>query len=314
MNPIEQLLNKNAPLFLTDGGLETDIIFHDGIDLPNFASFVLLDSDDGRDALQRYYRRYIEIAMESGTGFVLETPTWRANLGWADAMGLSSEQMRDVNRNGLAFVRAIRDEYASAGTPFIISGNIGPAADGYVVGETMSIDEAASLHSMQVEAFASHGADVVTAITMTYPEEAAGIVRAANTAGIPVVIGFTTETDGLLPNGQTLKSAIEQVDAATDGGPAYYMVNCAHTDHFSDVLEDGAEWMRRIRGVRSNASRLSHAELDECEELDDGNPQEFGELYRELLERFPELVVFGGCCGTDKRHIAATAQSLARAA
>lgn len=311
MNATDLLKGSGSGLFLSDGGLETDIIFHDGIDLPNFASFVLLDSDDGRDALQRYYRRYIDIAKNTGHGFVLETPTWRANLGWADAMGLDREQMIDVNRRGLEFVQAIREEYADSDVPFIVSGNIGPAADGYVTGETLSIEEAAELHAMQIGAFAAHGADLVTAITMTYADEASGIVQAAKAAGIPSVIGFTTETDGRLPSGQTLQAAIEQVDAATDGGPLYYMVNCAHTDHFSDSLEDGSEWMQRIRALRSNASRLSHAELDESETLDDGDPREFGELYKGLRERFPDLLVFGGCCGTDHRHIAATAESLA---
>jgi S-methylmethionine-dependent homocysteine/selenocysteine methylase len=144
---------------------------------------------------------------------------------------------------------------------------------------------------------------MVCAITLTYAEEAIGIVKTAGKHGIPVAIGFTTETDGRLPSGQALHDAIEEVDAATNSAAAYFMVNCAHTEHFDDALQAGERWTARVRGIRANASRLSHAELDEAEELDDGDPSEFGRLYRRLRKRLPHLSVFGGCCGTDHRHI-----------
>jgi S-methylmethionine-dependent homocysteine/selenocysteine methylase len=312
MSHFDQLSQPGSGLFITDGGLETEIIFDEGIDLPNFASFVLLNSEKGKAALGRYYRRYLDIAKKSGHGFVLESPTWRANLGWAEAMGVDRDELIDINRCALEFVKGLRNEYSDCDIPIIISGNIGPSGDGYTVDGMLSGDEARTLHALQVDTFASHGADVVTALTMTYPDEAIGIVKAANAAGIPAVIGFTTETDGRLPDGKTLKSAIGQVDEATDGGPAYYMVNCAHTEHFSGVLEDGEAWTRRIRGIRANASKLSHAELDECEELDAGDPQEFGQLNRDLHDRFPEMTVFGGCCGTDHRHIEETVKSIGK--
>ncbi len=313
MSHFNQLSQPDCGLFISDGGLETEIIFLEGIDLPNFASFVLLDSEEGKAALGRYYRRYLDIAKKSGYGFILESPTWRANLGWAEAMGVNQEELIDINRRGLELVEGLRDEYADCNFPIIVSGNIGPAGDGYTVDGVLTADEACALHALQVDTFATYGADVVTAITMTYPDEAIGIVKAAKAAGIPVVIGFTTETDGRLPDGTALKSAIREVDEATDGGPAYYMINCAHPEHFSGALKDGEAWTRRIRAIRGNASRLSHAELDECEELDAGDPQEFGQLNRDLLDRFPEIFVFGGCCGTDHRHIEETARCLSRA-
>ena len=298
-----RLPQLDSDFFLTDGGLETTIIFHNGIDLPHFAAFVLLDDDEGVAAMQDYYRSYLDIASNTNCGFIIESPTWRANPNWGAKMGLDRAALVNINRRSIDFVDALREEYLDSNIPIVASGNIGPGSDGYVVSEMMSVGEATEYHSLQVQTFADSGADMVTAITMTYPEEAIGIVNAAQAVGLPVVIGFTTETDGCLPNGQTLSSAIEQVDAATDNGPAYYMVNCAHTDHFSHALEDGRAWARRIRGVRANASRLSHAELDECDVLDDGNPQEFALLYQALKERFPDLAVFGGCCGTDHRHI-----------
>jgi S-methylmethionine-dependent homocysteine/selenocysteine methylase len=301
----------NADFYLTDGGLETTLVFHNGFDLPHFAAFVLLNDEAGTEAMRDYYRTYLDIAAAGGYGFVLETPTWRANSDWGTKLGYDQDGLADINRRAIEFLHGLRDEYGHHSDSIVISGNIGPRGDGYVVGETMSIAEATEYHTAQIRAFADSGADMVSAITLTYPNEAIGIVLAAKAAGLPTVIAFTTETDGCLPNGQTLQSAIEEVDAATENGPAHYMVNCAHTDHFSEALEDGAAWTSRIGGVRANASRLSHAELDECEELDDGNPVEFGQLYRELKDRFPHLVVFGGCCGTDHRHIEETVRCVA---
>ena len=305
------LPRPGGPRFLTDGGLETTLIFHDRIELPEFASFVLLDDDAGRDALLRYYRRYLDVAADTGAGFVLESATWRANPDWGRKLGYDGAALERLNREAVAMLGELCDEYAERCGPLVMSGNIGPRGDGYVAGNRMTVAEATDYHGAQIRAFAEAGVDVVTAITMTYPEEAAGIVAAANRVGLPAVIGFTTETDGRLPAGQTIAQAIEQVDRDADGGPVYYMINCAHTDHFSSALDEGAEWTLRIGGVRANASRLSHAELDEMEVLDDGDPREFGELHMALAKRLPWLCVFGGCCGTDHRHIEALRPVLA---
>jgi len=298
-------------LFLTDGGLETTLIFHEGIDLPEFASFVLLESEEGIEALRKYYRRYLDIAVDSGCGFVLEAPTWRANRDWGRQLGYDEEALSVVNERAIRLLQELRDEYGAKDIPIVVSGNIGPRGDGYVAGNFMTVEEATAYHEFQVGIFETTGAQVVTAMTMTYPEEAAGIVLAANKRGLPSVIGFTTETDGRLPNGMPLEDAIEFVDRAAGGGPEYYMINCAHPDHFSGALADGARWSSRIRAVRANASRCSHAELDESTELDTGNPEEFGELHRLLRQRFPQLSVFGGCCGTDHRHVTAVRGALA---
>ena len=299
-------MNDNK-IYLSDGGLETVLIFHEGIDLPCFASFGLLGNDDGIETLRRYYDQYAALALEKGAGFILETPTWRASADWASQLGYTTEQVLDLNRKGVELIREVRDEWQTAESPFVLSGNIGPRGDGYSPSAIMTIDEAREYHSAQIGVFAESGVDVVTAITLNYLAEAIGIARAAEDAGLPVVLGFTTETDGKLPDGTTLEAAIAAVDAAVATQPAYYMVNCAHVDHFSGALEDNAEWTNRIQAVRANASRLSHAELDECEELDDGDPIEFGELYAGLKRRFPGLRVFGGCCGTDHRHVAEAA-------
>ena len=301
----------NGDLFLTDGGLETSLIFHDGFDLPHFAAFDLLKNDEGRDAIRKYFQPYLKIAKDHGVGFVLESATWRASPDWAEQLGYTPDALSDANRKAVEMLREIRDEHETDKTRVVISGNIGPRGDGYSPDSLMTEDEAQHYHSVQIGTFADTEADVITAITMTHAEEAIGVVRAAKAVDMPVVISFTVETDGKLPTGQTLKEAIEQVDTATDNGPAYYMINCAHTTHFEGALAAGEEWIKRIRGLRANASALSHAELDEAEELDDGNPEEFGTQHGELRSAFTHFNVFGGCCGTDHRHVEKVCKAVA---
>jgi S-methylmethionine-dependent homocysteine/selenocysteine methylase len=292
-------------MFITDGGMETVLIFQQGIDLPDFAAFVLLEDPAGLETLRAYYRTYIEIAHTRGVGIVLDTPTWRANPDWGERLGYGPGALADVNRRGVALLQELR----SPGV--VVSGCIGPRGDGYRVDSTMSAGEAERYHAPQVDIFAQTSADLVSALTLTYADEASGIVRAASTAEIPVVISFTVETDGRLPSGQALGEAIEQVDAETGGAAAYFMVNCAHPTHFAGALEP-APWIDRLRGLRANASKKSHAELDDAEELDEGDPAELAAAYGELRERLPKLNVVGGCCGTDHRHVDAICAAVTR--
>jgi S-methylmethionine-dependent homocysteine/selenocysteine methylase len=289
---------------LTDGGLETALIFHDGLELPLFAAFDLLKDEVGVGALRRYYDRYAEIARDHGVGLVLESPTWRANPDWAEQLGYGRDALEAVNRKSIGLMEGIRAAYEADVAPIVISGCVGPQGDGYSPAMTMTAAQAQAYHATQIGTFAGTAADMITAITMTYVEEAIGVTRAAREVGMPVAISFTLELDGRLPSGQSLADAIEQVDRETDGGPDYYMINCAHPTHFGDVLTSGAPWLDRIRGLRANASRMSHAELDEAPVLDEGDPVELGEQYVELGKRLRAVSVLGGCCGTDHRHVA----------
>jgi len=198
----------------------------------------------------------------------------------------------------------LRERQAGSDAPLVISGCVGPQDDGYNPSQILSAADAENYHATQIGTFSDTVADMVTAITMTYVEEAVGVTRAAIAAGMPVAISFTVETDGRLPSGQELGEAIRQVDDETERGPAYYMINCAHPTHFDDAVATAEPWCERIHGVRANASTMSHAELDEATELDDGDPADLGARYAALRERLPRLNVLGGCCGTDHRHVA----------
>jgi homocysteine S-methyltransferase len=301
-------------LFMTDGGLETTLIFHEGMDLPYFAAFDLLKDAQGISVLEQHYVRYAEMARAHQLGLVLEAPTWRANPDWGARLGYDAATLADANRKAISLMARVRDAFATPATPVVISGNLGPRGDGYFPDQRMSAEEAEAYHLPQVQAFADTEADMVAGFTINYVEEGMGIVRAAASCGMPVAISFTLETDGRLPSGDSLQQAIEQTDAGTGSAAAYYMINCAHPAHFQNALPRGERWLDRLRGLRANASRRSHAELDAAADLDDGNPPELGMLYAGLRDVLPHLSVVGGCCGTDERHVEAICRALARPA
>jgi S-methylmethionine-dependent homocysteine/selenocysteine methylase len=290
-------------LFMTDGGLETTLIYEGGFDLPSFAAFPLLQDAAGRIVLRNYFEDYARMARRFEVGLVLESPTWRANADWGERLGYDAAALARANRSSIEMLRAIRDAYQAPTTPVVISGNIGPRGDGYVPDRRMTAQQAYDYHAPQVETFAATDAYMVAAFTMNYVEEAIGVVKAAQRHAIPVAISFTLETDGRLPSGDTLGHAITRTDAETADYAAYYMINCAHPTHFAHVLADSPPWAHRIRGLRANASTRSHAELDASTDLDVGDPDKLAIQYRALSEVLPRLNVVGGCCGTDDRHV-----------
>lgn len=299
--------------FVTDGGIETTLIFLEGVDLPEFATFPLLDTEDGVQILEDYFMSYVQMSQRLGTGIVLDTPTWRASTDWMDVLGFPAGDVSRFNHASVVLLENIRAQFQTPKNPIVISGCLGPRGDGYAPTSTMSASEAAEYHLPQVEALAKAGADVVTALTMSYADEAIGIVQSATAVGVPVAVAFTVETDGSLPDGTTLKEAIAAVDSATDAAPAYFMVNCAHPTHFANVLGTDEPWTARVRGIRANASKASHAELDEAESLDSGHPQQLAVELADLCDRLENLTLLGGCCGTDERHIEQIALTCASA-
>ncbi|MDH5762148.1 MAG: homocysteine S-methyltransferase family protein [Nitrospinota bacterium] len=297
-----QLPQLSGDLFLTDAGLETDLIFNHGIEIREFAAHTLLPDPKGREAIANYLRGFLSLANQYDSGLILDSQTWKAHLHWAKDLKATEQELHQANKDSVAFIAELRHEFAVNKNPIVLNGVIGPRGDAYAPEARLAAKEAEEYHAKQIGWLAETEVDMITAMTFTQSDEAIGLVRAACSAGLPVVVSFTVETDGRLPTGQPLKEAIGAVDEATEGATAYFMVNCAHPDHFSNVLED-SPWARRIRGLRCNASRLSHEELDNCEVLDDGDPEELASQYKTITTQMPWLNVFGGCCGSDLRHV-----------
>lgn len=283
--------------WVTDGGLETDLLFHRGLDLPEFAAFPLLEQAAGVAALHEYYRGYAAVAAAAGAGLVLETPTWRANPDWGARLGYDATALDRVNRSAVELVR----HAAPAGARVRLSGVVGPRGDGYVAAGHRA-DEAAEYHRPQVASLAAAGVDVVHAMTLSEVAEAVGVVRAARDVGVGVGVSFTVETDGRLPDGTALRDAVEQADASAAAD--WYGVNCGHPTHLLPAL-DGGSWQQRLLCFRPNASTLTHAELDVMEELDEGDRDLLRSSTADLLALLPSVTTLGGCCGTDSSHVAA---------
>jgi S-methylmethionine-dependent homocysteine/selenocysteine methylase len=267
------------------------------MELPEFAAFPLLEEPAAADVLTGYYRRYVAVAAAAGAGCVLETPTWRANSDWGSRLGYDAAALDRVNRSAVELVR----RSAGEGVPTRISGVVGPRGDGYIAAGHRA-EEAAEYHRPQVASLASAGVDVVHAMTLSEVGEAVGVVSAARDVGVPVGVSFTVETDGRLPDGTPLRTAIESAEALAAAD--WYGVNCAHPTHVAPALDGGA-WQERLRCLRPNASTLSHAELDVMEVLDEGDLDRLVADVCDLLARLPSVTTLGGCCGTDVRHVAA---------
>lgn len=287
---------------MTEAGTETDLTFNQGLDLPHFASFPLLLNPSQRQLLQTYATDLVDLGRADKVGVVLETATWRASQDWGDRLGFSTDQLNTINRDAVRILSEIRASCSDV--PTVISGTLGPRGDGYVVASAMGPEEASEYHSAQIETLVEAGVDLVSAFTINYAAETIGIVNAADSLGIPVVISLTVETNGRLPSGQTRGSAIEEVDSSTNFAAAYFMLNCAHPNHMIPILSQPGPW-HRVQGIRANASKMSHAEPDNATELDRGDEKELAAGYVRLAELLPQLNVVGGCCGTDSDHLTA---------
>jgi homocysteine S-methyltransferase len=317
----EEGRRRSKKFYLTDGGLETTLIFLEKLNLQCFAAFPLVEKEDGQRILRRYFESYLKLARERDLNFILDTPTWRASPDWGARLGYSHEELIEITKKSVKFCEEIRRDFllssssGSSSSPSIVvlNGVVGPRGDGYNISQKMSIEEAEEYHAFQIGAMKEAGVEIISAITMTYPEEAVGILLAASKHQLPTIISFTLETDGRLPSGHELPDAISLVDTLSSSSPLYFMINCAHPTHFHHPIftsnPSSSSWLNRIGGLRANASKKSHAELDESLELDIGHPEDLGQHYKQLRDRLPNLLVLGGCCGTDSRHLEAICSS-----
>jgi S-methylmethionine-dependent homocysteine/selenocysteine methylase len=288
---------------LTDGGLETDFIFNRDIDLPHFASFPLLERPDHKEIFGSYYREYLELAKTARTGFILESPTWRASADWGFKLGYSKDDLCRLNKQAIEMLKEIRAEYEDTNEQILISGCIGPRFDGYVFEKAMTAEQSKEFNSLQIKVLKEACADFVSVLTMTNIDEALGVALAAQEHEIDVVVSFTVELDGNLPSGERLEDAVNRIDEITDGYPIYYMINCAHPSHFAGRLAEDGSWKLRVKGVQANASCKSHEELDNATELDPGDKEDLAAWHLTLKKHLPNLMIYGGCCGTDISHV-----------
>jgi homocysteine S-methyltransferase len=307
MTTYEPVPELSGELMLSDTGLETELIFHQGVDLPLFAAFVVSETPEGRDRIIQWTRDHADIAIQNGLGVALGSETWRASSDWGDQLGYDAARLDQVNQRSIEMLREIAGDLDAGDLPVRLGGTLGPRSDGYQPTLMMTAEQAQAYHLPQLRSFATAGADRATAMTLGYVAEAAGIARASAQVDLPVMLGFTVETDGRLPDGTTLKDAVERTDEASDGSAAGYLINCAHPDHLASAFADLGPWTTRLIGLRPNASRRSHAELDEAPDLDDGDPVELGRQVAELRAAIPSIALIGGCCGTDLRHAQAIA-------
>ena len=287
-------------IFACYTGMDTELLYNRGIDLPGFASYPLLLTVDGKNLLREYYSNLVKLAREQNVGVILDSVTWVANRDRGAELGYSPDDLKTFNIDAIELIASVREEIGDL--PTVLCGDVGPRGDGYAPSDLMSSEEAESYHAEQISVYYRTEADMVSAFTLCYAEEAIGVVRAAQRYDMPVAIAFTVETDGRLPTGMSLKEAIEKVDAESDCRALYYLINCAHPDHFTGIFSD-EPWMHRLRGVVANASRCSHAELEVADELDEGNPDELGALVGGLRKLYPHFNILGGCCGSDMRHM-----------
>lgn len=288
--------------FLSDGGLETWLIYTRNCQLTLFAAFPLLATPKGANHLQEYYNEYLEVAQELRMGLVLSTPTWRASTRWGEEMGFSQVEVDQFNVDAVKMLKCVKD-ISKDGPTVVVDGQIGPMEDGYKPEVKHSVQACKEYHIRQVAVLKDAGVDLVTAATLTNWEEATGITLAAKECKTPLAVGFTVELDGRLPSGDSLEDAVEKVDKMTGAYPSYYMVNCGHPDHIRKAMEKGGKWRERVMAFRVNASRKSHEELDRMETLDEGDVEELGRLTAELGKLMPRMVLMGGCCGTRAEHV-----------
>jgi homocysteine S-methyltransferase len=298
----DEFSKLTGKLMTTAGGFETWMQYVDGFELRHFCGFELLNDARGVSCLKDYHRKVVEAALENGFGVINEGLHYRASRDWGELTGYSKQALEEINIRGIEFYRDFVREYASPETPMLVGGAIGPRGDAYNVGRTPDAAEAEDYHSEQILSFRKAGADHVTAMTFSSVEEAIGLARAAKAAQMPVVVSFIAANGGRLHGGETLEEAIRRVDAATGNAPDYYMINCTHPTEFEPGLTPG-DWIARLGGFMPNAVAMETLDLCTLGHLEDGDPAELGAQMADLARRFPHISVWGGCCGTDGRHI-----------
>jgi len=298
-------------LFLTDDGIETEIMYKWGFELPHFAMYPLLDNPDAMAAMRGMYRRYLDVVARHRLSALMGGLDYRASPDWGALLGYSREGLAEANLRSIAFLRELAAEYADDIAQILIAGYVGPRGDAYKVNRTITAPEAEDYHAAQLATLREADVDLAWALTFNNIPEAIGVARAAAGIGVPLAISFTLDGASRLSSGPSLAEAIETVEAATGAAaPAFYTLNCSHPLEFEPALSTQGDWIERVRGFRPNASKMDKIALCKLGHLEEGDPVELGRLMGALARRYPHMDVWGGCCGTGDVHLDEIARNL----
>jgi homocysteine S-methyltransferase len=298
--------------YMCEGGTETEIMYKHGFDFPHFAVFELLNDPKAVAALTGMYRQYFEVVAKYKMSALVGGLDYRASPDWGALLGYSAEGLADINHRCIDFLRNISKEYTAEIDNILVQGLIGPRGDAYNANHSITENEAQDYHSVQLETLKSTDIDLVSALTFNSIPESIGVARAAADLNIPLCISLSLDSSSKLNTGPTLGEAIETIDAATKSSAAFYMINCVHPLEYAPALK-AESWMKRIRGVRPNASVMDKMSLCKIGHLEDGNPIELGQQVGDLIHRYPHMDIYGGCCGTWDAHLDQIAQNVSRA-
>ncbi len=296
--------------FLTEGGTETEIMYRHGFELPEFAMFPLLDTPKAVRALRSIFRAHLDVAAEFGLSFLLTGLDYRASPDWGAKLGYSPQALSDANMQSIEFLREISEGYEGQIPRLLIGGCLGPRGDAYGLNQNITAESAEDYHAVQLETLKKSGVDFAVAATFNNVPEAVGVSRAAARIGVPLFVSLTLDSTHRLKSGPSLGDAITEIDAlAGEAAPEFYLLNCSHPLEYEPALDDG-KWIKRLRGVRPNASKMEKIALCKLGHIEDGNPVELGEQIGDLSYRYTHMDIFGGCCGTGDSHLREIAKAL----
>lgn len=300
----------SGELFLTEGGSETEIMYRHGFELPEFAMFTLLENPKAVPIMRDMFCAQLDVAAEFGLSFLLTGLDYRASPDWGAKLGYSAQGLADANISAIEFLRDIAQGYEDQIPRLLVGGILGPRGDAYDLNQNITAESAEDYHSVQLNTLKAAGVDFVSAQTFNNVPEAVGVCKAASKMGVALSVGLTLDSTCRLKSGPSLAEAITEIDALTgEQAPDFYLLNCSHPVEYEPALEN-ASWIKRLRGVRPNASKMEKLALCKLGHLEDGDPVELGAQLGDLSQRFPHMDIFGGCCGTGDSHLREIAKAL----
>ncbi len=295
---MQQLLNNND-LVLMEAAIVESLRRSSDIDLhPVLVNAPLIYEEAGQKALRGLYQNYIDIALEAKIPLLMCTPTWRTNQERVS----ETEIKASINIDAVHFLQDLRESQIDGRENIKIGGLIGCKNDCYQPQEALTAAQAEQFHGWQIEQLKQGGVDFIIAETLPNVEEAMGIARAIESAGLPYFISFVISRDGRVLDGTNLNTAIKRIDAYTRQQPLGFMVNCAYPS-FLCAATQPPDVFDRLVGYLANASSKDHCDLEGAQELLMESVSEWGEMMLELNRTYG-VKVLGGCCGTNGQHLA----------